>query len=148
VTVPAINGVITDGYVWEKTGAKDTIPATATVCDSGFFCVQGDRSPCSEGTWCNNRLRTVDGDACPAGYYCTQNTNPDTSVLIGTNFKALITQFCPPGYACPQGTTTGTPCAVWAVGCPVPCPCGTFSSAYGLIDVSECHTCPEGFICD
>ena len=66
----ALNGLITDGYLWGKTGAKDKIPATATVCESGFFCVAGDAFPCTNGKWCNNRLRLVDGDACPAGYYC------------------------------------------------------------------------------
>jgi len=90
LTNSPLNGLIEDGYRWGKTGAKDKIPSTATVCQSGFYCQKGDMIPCSNGKFCNNRLRKVDGDDCPAGYYCVQNINPDTSVLTGTNFKALI----------------------------------------------------------
>lgn len=75
-------GVITDGYNWNgRTGAKDAIPDASTVCTPGFFCVKGDMTPCSNGKWCNNSLRTTDGDTCPAGYYCVQAPNPLNSIV-------------------------------------------------------------------
>jgi len=137
-------GDITDGYNWNgRTGAKDAIPAASTVCESGFFCVKGDMTPCANGKWCNNRKRATDGDTCPAGYFCVQATNPLNNMLTGTNFKALIRQFCPPGYACLDGSSTAADATTFQK-----CPVGTYSSAYGLTATSECHDCPEGFVCD
>jgi hypothetical protein len=70
--------------------------------------------------------------------------NTKANLLTGTHFKALIRQFCPPGYACYEGASTYAADATKYAKCLA----GTYSSAYGLTDTSECHDCPEGYVCD
>ena len=77
---------------------------------------------------------TVDGSDCDWGYYCigaAKNRRPTSENDHGGDR-------CKAGSWCGVGTTDsdGTFCLE-----------GTYSSARGLREASECITCPNGFMC-
>jgi hypothetical protein len=64
--------------------------------------------------------------SCPIGFYC-----PVSGMKNYTSF------LCPPGKYCPLGTDN-----------PYRCPAGTFSPAYGNINVTQCTPCTTGNYCE
>lgn len=62
---------------------------------------------------------------CPSGYFCGKTGISDYSSLP-----------CPQGFVCGEGVTN-----------PTPCPGGTYGSAAGFIDISQCSGCHETYYC-
>lgn len=96
---------------------------TGDECPIGHFCPVGTASPipCEPGTYTDTPLNEA-CLICTQSYYCTQGSNP---------------QSCPAGFYCPEGTGH-----VWGA-----CPVGTFSSATGLYNITQCMQCRGGLYC-
>jgi hypothetical protein len=100
------------------------------ACPTGYICRQGTSTatqfPCLAGTYRSSGQAFTYSDCaiCPSGSYCDQGTtNPNT---------------CPQGYYCPAGTISYSE---------YPCPAGTYNSATGQDQSSDCVTCPVGNYC-
>ena len=126
-----------------------------TLCPAGFYCEEGsgDPLPCLNGTY-SNRTGLESSDECtpcPPGMYCATGglqapEGPcraghvcyNTSSLPAPVFSDEVTfgDICQPGRYCPEGS-----------GFHRPCPAGTYSSARGLEDVTECTPCRGGYAC-
>jgi len=106
------------------TVAVPTDGTTGNVCPANYYCPIGSGSPvpCEPGTYTQTTLNEV-CLPCTAGYYCSSGAAPIS---------------CPAGFYCPEGTGL-----VWQS-----CPAGTFSSATGLSNVTQCTQCTGGFYCD
>ena len=137
-----------------------------TPCEPGQYCTgYGNIYPdgnCTAGYYCASNASTsaptdsVTGDVCPIGHYCPQGsgqplpcepgTFADTTLndqcLLCTSGRYCITgsnpQACPAGYYCPEGTGH-----VWQS-----CPKGTYSSASGLANITQCTPCTGGYYCN
>ena len=96
---------------------------TGAPCITNHYCPGGtaDPLPCPDGTY----MTDTHADQClpcPGGHYCTTGGTPES---------------CPAGYFCPEGTGE-----VWQS-----CPTGTFSTAVGLYNDSQCTSCTPGSYC-
>ncbi|XP_053729819.1 SCO-spondin isoform X1 [Synchiropus splendidus] len=118
------------------------------VCDAGFFCIQGARTPTpSDG---------VAGNICPVGHYCSKGSSsprvcPDGTFSNSTGAEACAD--CPPGTYCLSGEgvrpcPAGHFCLGGGVEAILPCPPGTYSPQIGLSQVEQCLMCPAGFYCE
>ncbi len=94
---------------------------------------------------------------CPPGHYCPLTDSLPIVCDVGTysTGRAMSCLSCEPGYACPEGTALGNASAhLCSLGkyCPdggmeLDCPAGTYGSALGLVNISECILCPPGYYC-
>ncbi|XP_014845642.1 PREDICTED: uncharacterized protein LOC106919650 isoform X3 [Poecilia mexicana] len=140
------------------------------LCDAGYYCVSGARSPtpedggmtgdrCPEGHYCSQGSSAP--LPCPAGHYSNKSRNSHISdclpcppgflcVSRGLSFPPHV---CPAGFYCP-GTENGSlqnsmTCSPGSE-CPpgsdrqVPCLPGTYQNLPGQAD---CIECPAGFFC-
>lgn len=73
---------------------------------------------------------TEPGDLCDAGFVCVSAANSSTPNDGISGYE------CTPGYFCPKGSDQG-----------IKCPRGTFSSQYGLENITECEPCTSGMYC-
>lgn len=103
--------------------SSPTDGSTGNKCPVGHYCPEGTSNPipCVPGTFTDTELNDVCLQ-CTPGYYCTQGSSPDP---------------CPAGFYCPEGTGH-----VWQS-----CPPGTFSSATGLENMTQCTQCTGGYYC-
>ena len=135
------------------------------VCELGFFCLDGIRSPCPAGYFGDSqRLDSITcSGQCNAGYYCSAGSITRTSNPCGRSDV-----FCPIGSAVPVEVPLGyysvdidnsdssrtVSLRVLSVICPEgyycesglkhPCAGGKYGLTQGL-NSSECSgTCPEG----
>jgi hypothetical protein len=90
----------------------------------GFYSLSGawQGTPCPAGTYNQQTGQSV-CPQCPAGFLCT-------------NVSTISYTHCPPGAYCLAGSATSTPC-----------PAGTYSTAYNLVNVSQCLACPVTRAC-
>ena len=91
-----------------------------------------DCTPCTAGYYCGVAGATNPTSQCAAGYVCTGGALSPFGATAALN----VTQPCPAGHYCAVGTIN-----------PVSCPPGTFSSATGLTDASNCTLCSAGSYC-
>ncbi|XP_072282810.1 uncharacterized protein [Pyxicephalus adspersus] len=119
------------------------------LCPAGFHCRPGSSQPepCPEGTYspreglssetecwpcepgrfCAGAGLLASTGQCQEGFYCPERSiSPSPSGGV-----------CPPGAYCPAGS-----------GWPTLCPPGTYSNQTGLMQLSQCLTCPPGMFCD
>ncbi|XP_075046430.1 uncharacterized protein LOC142107145 [Mixophyes fleayi] len=119
------------------------------LCPAGSYCLHSSSRPqlCPEGTYgpgeglsseaecraciigqfCAGAGLAATSGHCQAGFYCPEgSTNPSPPGGV-----------CPAGSYCPAGS-----------GWPVLCPPGTHSNQIGLVEVSQCLSCPPGMFCD
>ena len=110
-------------------------------CPPGYFCPNGSSlpSPCKAGLF-QPSYGQSECIECPEGYYCDpaetadNNTVYDSLPKMGTVLPAL----CPIGHVCPSGTRFAIQ---------NPCPRGTYSGMMGLVNTSQCLSCPPGMYC-
>ena len=136
------------------------LATTTYLCEAGFFCVAGSKSPrpapctagkkcptgsaavsaCPNGTYQNNNQQ-ADCIACPAGYFCYSLTG------------AITPTICPTGSYCPVGCDkdNGIKCSLgyWQpeqgrTSC-FTCPTGSYCNALGLSAPSG--KCKDGYFC-
>lgn len=106
-------------------------PADMVLCPKGYYCPlstsTGEEIPCPPGTYSSYTgiFASSQCQTCPGGSFCHGG---------GANISGV----CSPGYYCPPGTAYTED---------YPCPSGTFSSALGLFDISQCQDCPIGQYC-
>lgn len=143
------------GSVCEFIGTSDT---TATVCTSGYYCLEGSSysipesstyggmcapgqycpggsgtaNACDGGSYCEVYLLGAVSGVCDAGYYCT--TVGAKSKVIPADFEGTRGGICPIGKYCEAETTT-----------PSDCPVGTYSASTGLEAEADCYECPAGY---
>lgn len=91
---------------------------------------QLDCELCPGGEYCDRSGLDLPTGKCSAGYYCTQGSNSSTPS------QGLDADICPQGFYCPEGTAM-----------PQSCPLGTYNSAVGRQNVSECTACSGGRYC-
>ncbi|XP_022100039.1 zonadhesin-like [Acanthaster planci] len=98
---------------------SDTGAAACTTCEAGYYC---DSTTTSRDVMYSDKI-------CPAGMTCDygRTTAPD-----------LENDFCRTGHYCLSGDKDPFP---------RPCPNGTYSDEVGLIQESQCQTCPAGKWC-
>jgi hypothetical protein len=124
----------------DGTYAGNDSPASASACNAcweGYYCPASLASnnafpiPCPKGTYSSatNNYQASQCTACPAGMVCPY-----------AGARTLETGLtCQPGMACPASTTAFRA---------NPCPAGKYSDATPYLDdVSNCVTCPDGYIC-
>ncbi|KAF3847745.1 hypothetical protein F7725_020773 [Dissostichus mawsoni] len=90
-----------------------------------------DCLPCPPGSFCLSPGKSVATGQCEAGYYCLSGAwspTPEDGETTGDR--------CPEGHYCPQGSSA-----------PVPCPIGRYSNTTRNRYLSDCLTCPPGFLC-
>ncbi|XP_010794964.1 zonadhesin-like [Notothenia coriiceps] len=90
-----------------------------------------DCLPCPPGSFCLSPGKSVATGQCEAGYYCLSGAwspTPEDGETTGDR--------CPEGHYCPQGSSA-----------PVPCPIGSYSNTTRNRYLSDCLTCPPGFLC-
>ena len=141
-------------------------------CPLGFYCENGQKFACPDGTYSLNKLAKNTGECqnCQAGKFCvsgTQNaclagsmcySGSSTPTPDGSN--PMIGEPCPVGYYCPQGTVNNP--TVVALACntgayqPSPgqsncivCPAGSYCPpiAQGISEVITTYPCPKGYYC-
>jgi hypothetical protein len=97
-------------------------------CPEGYFCVEGSVTPqvCGGEAWFCPGSASEPQAALP-GYYTLNSWTTEESTRS-------LQVLCAPGTFCRGGVSQ-------------PCPPGTWSSDYGLSDVSECTVCPAGNFC-
>ncbi len=102
--------------------------AAPVLCGPGFFAAAGSTqcSSCAAGTYspASGAVTSATCNITGSGYYS----------LAGSPWPAP----CPAGYWCPAQTGDYRQ---------FPCPAGTYSSATGLKDASQCVTCDAGAYC-
>lgn len=135
------------------------------VCELGFFCVAGVRTPCPSGSY-GDALRLQNSSCsgyCSAGYYCSLGSVSRTSNPCGASGV-----FCPLGSSVPIDALQGyhtvdtdgtdslstTAFRVASLICPLgyycqkglkhPCPGGTYGLAEGSTSAECSGICPEG----
>ena len=115
-------GNCSDGYfcAGNATTAQPTDGTTGDECPLGHYCPAGSGQPlpCEDGTYAGVTTMSV-CDECTPGYYCVPGESDVTPAA------------CPAGYYCPAGTGY-----IWT-----PCPLGTFSTATGLSNITQCTPC-------
>eukprot|EP00057_Strongylocentrotus_purpuratus_P010951 XP_011665425.1 PREDICTED: proprotein convertase subtilisin/kexin type 5 [Strongylocentrotus purpuratus] len=126
-----------------------------STCTDGHYCNgTGNVEPaeCSKGTYFFQDWGATDCTTCEAGYYC------DVRATTQDNMYAY--KICPAGFTCDYGCTTApdlfSNACVAGSYClsgdkdPFPRHClnGTYSDETGLIQESECQTCPAGQYCN
>ena len=106
--------------VLNATTAQPTDGVTGDICPQGHYCPSGTALPlpCEDGTYAGTTGMAV-CDECTTGHYCI----PGESDVVPSP--------CPMGFYCLPGTGH-----IWS-----PCPLGTFSSATGLSNVTQCTPC-------
>ena len=135
--------------------------ATSTTgsCAAGFFCTSGVslRQPLVNTGNCS---LSGDGDICPVGHFCPENSTAPRPCDPGTyaDVRGLAScHRCPSGYYCNAGTVnfTSTPCdegcfcpSGSAVACPQQCAAGTFRNTTGARNQTDCLPCRRGHYCD
>ena len=102
------------------------------MCIEGYYCPAGSvyGLDCDGGSYCNAKQLSAVVNSCSAGYYC-----------IGAAYSSTPTDgttgnLCPAGFYCPLGSIS-----------PIPCPIGTYNSAKGKTQSSDCTDCPAGKYC-
>jgi hypothetical protein len=102
-------------------------------CGAGHYCPRGtvkpDQYPCPQGTYTEKTNLTVAErcEPCSVGKACDFGEAVEASIAT-----------CKPGHYCPVGT---------ALSRETPCDAGTFSTATGLAEQSQCTDCPAGAYC-
>jgi hypothetical protein len=132
----------------------------ATVCPSGFVCMEGTAipAPCPAGFWC----AAGDEPAAPAGYVQCDAPTPPTALNgfapqglslrdpVDTNKVLLlnVSGCCGRGYFCPQQSTNNQgavrPNYLYndtAKLTASACPAGTFQGLLAQSSASACSTC-------
>ncbi|XP_063762752.1 SCO-spondin isoform X2 [Eleginops maclovinus] len=90
-----------------------------------------DCLPCPPGSFCLSPGKSVATGQCEAGYYCLSGAwspKPEDGETTGDR--------CLEGHYCPQGSSA-----------PLPCPIGRYSNTTRNRYLSDCVTCPPGFLC-
>ena len=115
-------GNCSEGYYCTLEAITDqpTDGTTGNICPVGHYCPAASAAPktCEDGTYAGTEGMSI-CDVCTAGHYCIPGESNVTPLP------------CPAGFYCPSGTGH-----VWT-----PCPLGTFSSATGLSEESQCTNC-------
>jgi hypothetical protein len=135
------------------------------VCELGFFCEDGVRTPCPSGFYGDavKLLNSSCSGYCDAGYYCPLGSIERTSNQCGGS-----NVFCPQGSSIPSDVLQGyysvdidntdsvgtIAVRVASVICPLgyycqnglkhPCPGGNYGLSEGLHSAECSGTCPEG----
>jgi hypothetical protein len=147
---------------------------TPVQCPPGSYCPVGTPSPttflcpngtysasyglmnvtqcttCTPGYYCGEPGLTAPTARCREGYFCgggSSVASPHESGASGLqisytgetcvkNLNSTVNDICPPGHYCPRGSES-----------PVQCPPGTNSSSTGLVNITNCPACVEGFYC-
>ncbi|KAG7471369.1 hypothetical protein MATL_G00123830 [Megalops atlanticus] len=145
-----------------STGQKS--PQECQPCPGGFYCAStgltAPTGPCSGGFYCTQGAVTpsptdgTTGGSCPEGHYCPIGTTQPVPCEPGTFItvtQATECSPCPPGWYCVAGMMLLCPAGFY---CPEgtgqdwrACPEGTYGSAAGLTDVSQCRECDGGHFC-
>ncbi|OAF72051.1 hypothetical protein A3Q56_00182 [Intoshia linei] len=155
------------GTFRSTTGAK--LVGDCAKCPTGKYCdgIANSQSVkiCKAGYFCpeNSIMASLVGNVCPIGYYCPEGSSVQIICASGTyqpqvgqsscipcptsnfcdNSGGAITlsdaTLCPKGHICREGTSSSTQ---------YPCQIGTYKSAVGSLDISQCEPCPGGFYCD
>ncbi|CAC5381825.1 unnamed protein product [Mytilus coruscus] len=112
--------------------AQPNVVAQGGECQAGNFCPNGSSSqtPCTPGYYCDNNGLSNETGLCSAGYYC--NGGSSTPTPVGQAYGDV----CQMGQYCPIGSPSGTNC-----------PPGTYLNTTGSTDLSDCHTCLQGYYC-
>ncbi|KAJ8035012.1 hypothetical protein HOLleu_22086 [Holothuria leucospilota] len=122
------------------------------TCTAGYFCNNTgntDPAPCTKGLY--SASGAAECTTCEAGYYCDSETTSQDDMY---NYK-----ICPAGMTCGYGRVaapdlesdyciTGHYCLSGDQDpFPRPCPNGTYSDEIGLVQQSQCQSCPPGQYC-
>jgi len=123
-----ISGNCSAGYICtiKNYEATPNVPGRGTPCPKGHYCPRGIPAavPCPDDTYRNATYgeRVDDCTDCPAGFQCDAGS--------------VLPVPCPAGKYCPFKTR------------PILCPARTYRTATGGKNLSDCDTCPKGYLCN
>ncbi|KAL8271281.1 hypothetical protein Esti_004796 [Eimeria stiedai] len=150
-----VSGVCSEGLMSLNTGKfgdahsirpiepKAGMGAQCVVCDPGYKCAGGLRTPCGRGYFSEGGSACT---KCEAGHYCpdevtTREQMEQQKCPAGTFCKEGVDSVpwvsshpCPKGSYCPEGTVA-----------PVGCPVGKVNPKSGQADLSACTPVPAGY---
>ena len=139
------------------TGGMDI--SDCLICPSGSYCATPGLAfvsgLCSPGYYCPEGQSLSNPYPCIPGTYCAAGSSFPISCSAGTyqsQFSQSSCLSCPSGNFCTPNSTTPEICPIKYF-CPANshfptiCPNGTYSNVIGLMDATQCLSCPTSFYC-
>lgn len=131
------------------TSSNITALAAFRLCEPGYYCVDGVRMPCTEGSYAAGAGSTA-CTPCAPGQWSGPAAVACMQITLGgivSNTTTVTFSACSPGYSCVNGESTPCPAGTYqdtasALECKV-CAPGTYSTLMGR--TTPCEAVPDGY---